>query len=63
LPFDGIVAKSIVDELTEKLVGGRIEKVLQPEADEIVLLVRAWNKNSRLVLSASPNYPRIHITE
>ncbi len=63
MPFDGIVAKSIVDELTEKLSSGRVEKVLQPEADEIVLLVRAWNKNHRLVLSASPNYPRIHLTE
>ena len=63
MPFDGIVAKSIVDELTEKLSSGRVEKVLQPEADEIVLLIRAWNKNHRLVLSASPNYPRIHITE
>lgn len=63
LPFDGIVAKSTVDELSEKLVGGRVEKVFQPEADEIVLLVRAWNKNCKLVLSASPNYPRIHLTE
>ncbi len=63
MPFDGIVAKSIVDELTEKLVGGRVEKVFQPEADEIVLLVRAWNKNCKLVMSASPNYPRIHLTE
>lgn len=63
MPFDGIVAKSIVDELSEKLASGRIEKVLQPEADEIVLLVRAWNKNQKLVLSASANYPRIHITD
>lgn len=63
MPFDGIVAKSIVDELSEKLASGRIEKVLQPEADEIVLLVRAWNKNHKLVLSASANYPRIHLTE
>ncbi len=63
LPFDGIVAKCITEELNEKLTGGRVEKVLQPEADEIVLLVRAWNKNHRLVLSASPNFPRIHITD
>lgn len=63
MPFDGIVAKSIVDELSEKLSSGRIEKVFQPEADEIVLLVRAWNKNHKLVLSASANYPRIHITD
>lgn len=63
MPFDGIVAKSIVDELSEKLSGGRVEKVFQPEADEIILLVRAWNKNHKLVLSASPNFPRIHLTE
>lgn len=62
MPFDGIVTKSIVEELTEKLVSGRIEKVLQPEADEIVLLVRACNANHKLVISASPSYPRIHIT-
>ena len=63
VPFDGIVTKSIVEELSEKLVSGRIEKVFQPEADEIILLVRAWNKNHKLVLSASANYPRIHLTE
>jgi predicted ribosome quality control (RQC) complex YloA/Tae2 family protein len=63
VPFDGIVAKCVTEELTEKLAGGRIEKVLQPEADEIVLLVRAWNSTHRLLLSASPNYPRIHITQ
>ncbi len=63
MPFDGIVAKSVVEELSQKLVGGRIEKVLQPEADEIVLIVRAWSKNHRLVMSASPNFPRIHLTE
>ncbi len=63
MPFDGIVTKSIVDELTRELVGGRVEKVFQPESDEIVLLVRARNKSHRLVMSASPNYPRIHMTE
>ena len=63
LPFDGIVAKCVVEELTAKLEGGRIEKVFQPEADEIAINVRAWNRNYRLVLSASANYPRIHLTE
>jgi predicted ribosome quality control (RQC) complex YloA/Tae2 family protein len=63
LPFDGVVAKCIVQELTAELAGGRIDKVLQPESDEIVLAVRAHNKNRRLLLSASPRYPRIHLTE
>ena len=63
MPFDGIVAKCIVRELSKELSGGRIDKVLQPEADEIVLVIRAQGKNHRLLLSASPRYPRIHITE
>jgi predicted ribosome quality control (RQC) complex YloA/Tae2 family protein len=63
LPFDGIVTKCVVEELAAKLVGGRIEKVFQPEADEAVIGIRARSRNYRLVLSASANYPRIHLTE
>lgn len=62
MPFDGIVARCVADELTQKLVGGRVEKVFQPEADEIHLAIRAWNNNYRLVMSASASFPRIHVT-
>lgn len=63
MPFDGIAAKCVVDELTKVLAGGRIEKVFQPEADEIIINVRAWNANYKLLLSASANYPRVHVTD
>lgn len=63
LPFDGIVAKCVVEELSKVLAGGRIEKVFQPEADEIFINIRAWNTNYKLLLSASANYPRIHLTD
>lgn len=62
MPFDGIVTKCIVKELNNLLAGGRVEKVFQPEADEIVLLVRSKSQNYRLVASANANYPRLHIT-
>ncbi len=62
MPFDGIVTKCIVNELNNLLAGGRVEKVFQPEADEIVLLVRSKSQNYRLVASANANYPRLHIT-
>lgn len=62
MPYDGIVAKAVVKELNDTLVGARIEKVFQPEIDEIILLVRAQSQNLRLLLSASANYPRIHFT-
>jgi predicted ribosome quality control (RQC) complex YloA/Tae2 family protein len=63
LPFDGIVVKSIVNELYETLIGGRIEKIFQPESDEIIINIRAKGQNYKLLLSASPNYPRIHFTD
>jgi predicted ribosome quality control (RQC) complex YloA/Tae2 family protein len=63
LPFDGIVVKNVVAELSNKLIEGRIEKIFQPEADEIVLNIRAKGQNLKLVMSANANYPRIHVTE
>ena len=62
MPFDGIVTKCIVNELNQLLSGGRIDKVFQPESDEIVMLVRSKGENYRLVASANANYPRLHIT-
>ncbi len=62
MPFDGIVTKCIVNELNSLLAGGRVDKVFQPEADEIVLLIRSRSQNYRLVASANANYPRLHIT-
>jgi predicted ribosome quality control (RQC) complex YloA/Tae2 family protein len=62
MPFDGIVTKSVVNELSEMLSGGRIEKVYQPDPDEIVLNIRSKGKNFRLVLSANASNPRIHLT-
>ena len=63
MPFDGIVVKCVVKELSDILPGSRIEKIFQPEADEIIINIRAKNQNFKLLLSASANYPRIHVTE
>ncbi len=63
MPFDGIVVKSVVEELSETLTGSRIEKIFQPEPDEIIINIRAKGQNYKLLLSASPNYPRIHFTD
>ncbi len=51
------------EELNELLCGARIDKIQQPEIDELRFFVRNKGKNMCLVLSANPNSPRIHITE
>lgn len=63
LPFDGIVVKNVVKELYDSLIGGRIEKVYQPESDELLMTIRAKGQNHKLLLSANAAYPRIHLTK
>lgn len=62
MAFDGIAISCIVHELNDILAQGRVDKVLQPEYDEIILGVRSGGKNHKVVLSASSSNPRVHIT-
>lgn len=61
MSFDGVVTRAVVHELG-KLAGGRISKIHQPHSSDIVLLIRAQGGNQKLLLSANPTYPRIHLT-
>ncbi|MGL4912909.1 MAG: Rqc2 family fibronectin-binding protein [Romboutsia sp.] len=61
MALDGLVIHSIVDELHSKLLGGKIDKVHQPENDEIVLHIRNNKENFKLVLSASASNPRAYL--
>lgn len=63
MPFDGVVAKSVADELNQNITGGRIYKVYQPQKDTLLLYIRANNRNIRLLLSCNANTARIHMTE
>lgn len=63
MSFDGIVTKSVVNELNEKILGGKIDKIYQQESDEILLFIRNNGVNYKLLLSASSNNPRIYLTE
>lgn len=62
MPFDGSVINSIIHELNQKLQNGRIDKIYQPEKDELIFGIRGFKENYKLLVSASPNYPRIHLT-
>ncbi|MBR5155036.1 MAG: NFACT family protein [Clostridia bacterium] len=63
MAFDGFVTHGIVSELCDKILGGKIDKIHQPEKDEIILAVRTREGLFRVVLSAATSNPRIHLTE
>jgi len=63
LALDGIAVAAIVHELHETLYNGRIDKIYQPENDEIILSVRSHSGNHKLLLTANASHPRLHLTE
>ena len=63
MAFDGITIAAMVKELRQHLVGGRINKIAQPEADELLLTCRGPLGNCRLLLSASASLPLIYFTD
>lgn len=63
MALDGLVIHSIVNELQSKILGGKIDKVYQPENDEVVLHIRNNKENFKLVLSASASNPRVYLAK
>ena len=63
MAFDGITIANITKELSDKLTGGRIRKIAQPENDELLLTIKSPEGNFRLLLSASASLPLIYLTE
>ncbi len=63
MSFDGFVTHGIVNELNNKILNGKIDKVYQPQSDELIFVVRTFGETFRLLLSASASNARIHLTE
>lgn len=62
MSYDGMVTHCITDEINRLLSGARVDKIHQPERDEIILQFRSTNGVLRLLLSASAMNPRVHLT-
>ncbi len=62
MALDAIAISALTAEL-QCLVGGRIDKISQPERDEIVMHIRCREASFKLVVSASSAHPRIHLTD
>ena len=63
MAFDGITIANIVCELRNTLLDGRINKIAQPEDDELLLTIKTSNGQKRLSISASASLPLIYLTE
>jgi len=62
MALDGVTLAYLVNELAPQLIGARIDKIFQPEKDEIHFLLRQQGSR-RLLLSTSATSPRFHLTQ
>ncbi len=63
MAFDGIVIANLTRDLKTKLEGGKINKIAQPEKDELLFTIKNNRENLRLLISASASLPLIYLTE
>ena len=62
MSFDGIFTKAVVDEIYPILLNGKINKINQPDKNEINIQI--YNKeNYKLLMSCANNLSRIHLSE
>lgn len=63
MPFDGLTIRALTRDF-KCLYGARIDKIHQPEKDELVFSIRHLNTGSqRLVISANARWARLHLTD
>ncbi len=62
MAYDGLVMRGVTQECNRLLAGGRVDKVTQPNKNEILLHIRSQGKNYKLLLSALAQEARVHLT-
>lgn len=63
MALDGITLSYLTAELAPQLVGARIDKILQPEKEEVHLMLRRQGTSLRLLLNAGATGARLHLTD
>ncbi len=59
MAFDAGMLASVISEIKKESLGAKIEKIHQPEKDQIVLIMRSISGGKKLLIDAGANNPRI----
>ncbi len=62
MAFDASVIRCLAIELNEKLKTAKIDKIHQPQKDELYLVFRAFSGTYRLRISVNPACPHLNLT-
>lgn len=63
MALDGISIHALVHEFNENFLNGKINKISQPEREELLITINTQNGNKRLLISANASLPFMYITD
>ncbi len=62
MAFDAGMVSFVAKEIEERLKDGKVEKIYQPQKDEIIVAVRCGGANHRLLINVGSSNSRINLT-
>ena len=62
MALDGISIHALVYEFNKNLLNGKINKISQPEREELLITINTQNGNKRLLISANASLPFMYLT-
>ena len=63
MAFDGMVIYTLAEEMRDKLIPARVDKIYQPDPYLLTVNLRGQGTNYKLLISANPQFSRIHFTD
>ncbi len=63
MALDGVFLHLVKNEMSELLVGGRVEKIHQPSREEVLIQMRTKSGAHKLIISTAAGTARVHITQ
>ena len=63
MAFDACMMRASLSEFSRDFPDARVDKVFQPQNDEIDLLVHSGRNNRRLCFNVGPNAPRLQLSD
>ena len=62
MAFDACMMRAVLADISVRFPDAKIEKVLQPQNDEIDLVIHSGRNNGRLIFNVGPNAPRLQLS-
>ena len=62
MAFDPTFMSAVLEEVRQRCIGARVDKIHQPSRDTLILHLRCREGREKLLFAANPTAPRLHLT-